>query len=304
MRRPLVVVSLLGLCACDAASSDPGLGAPLYVAGGQFRPGAFPAATGGPATESVQTLHATVIVDEDRETVSAVLDPAAHAAIVGLAGEPGAWIVPAGPPDFDTPGKATLHAIYGVTTTPGPLTMLVAAVDAQGRIGEPASADLVALDAPAPDGVLVVSLQWQGRADLDLHVVDPDGNEAWSGDPNTWKKPIGPTDPNAYLTGGILDHDGNAGCTLDGAPSEDVVWAERKSSSGTTVEPIVPSGTYTVRVDARSLCGDASAPWAVTVYRSGAPVEGLSVRGIATPDDVTYQPHGAGAGITALTFDQ
>jgi len=297
MRRALL---LLALAACDAASSDPGLGAPLYLAGGQFRPGAFPAATGGPATESVQTLHATVVVDENRETLSAVLDPAAHAAIVGLAGDQGAWILPAGPPDFDTPGKATLHAGYAVSTTPGPLTILVAAVAADGRIGEPASADVVALDAPAPDGVLVVSLQWQGRADLDLHVVDPDGNEAWSGDPNTWKKPIGPSDPNAYLTGGMLDHDGNAGCTRDGAPSEDVVWAQHMTPSGTTIDPIVPPGEYTVRVDARSLCGDPSAAWGVTVYSSGEVL--AAARGIATPDDVTYQPHGAGAGVTALHF--
>jgi hypothetical protein len=297
MRRALL---LLSLAACDAASSDPGLGAPLYVEGGQFRPGAFPAASGGPATESVQTLHATVVVDENREAVSAVFDGTTRAAIVGLAGEDGAWIVPAGPPDFDTPGKATLHASYGVSVTPGPITMLVAAVDAQGRIGEPASVALVALDEPPPDGVLVVSLQWQGRADLDLHVVDPNGDEAWSGDPNTWKKPIGPTDPNAYLTGGILDHDGNAGCTLDGQPSEDVVWAQRMSSSGTTVDPIVPSGEYTVRVDARSMCGDASAAWAVTVLSNGEVL--AKTRGIATPDDVTYQMHGAGAGITALHF--
>jgi hypothetical protein len=72
------------------------------------------------------------------------------------------------------------------------------------------------------------------------------------------------------------------------------------SSSGTTVDPIVPSGEYTVRVDARSMCGDASAAWAVTVLSNGEVL--AKTRGIATPDDVTYQMHGAGAGITALHF--
>jgi hypothetical protein len=72
------------------------------------------------------------------------------------------------------------------------------------------------------------------------------------------------------------------------------------SSSGTTVDPIVPSGEYTVRVDARSMCGDASAPWLVIVHHLDDPP--IYARGIATPDDVTYQPHGAGAGITALHF--
>ena len=304
MRRALLVVACGACAGCgDLASSDPGLGAPLYVtssAGAQFRPGVFPAASGGPATQSVQTLHATVVIDQDRETVSAVLDPSAHAAIVGLAGQRGTWIVPAGPPDFDAPGQATLHATYGLTVTPGPVTMLVAATDAEGRIGEPASADVVAIEAAPPDGVLVVALEWLGRADLDLHVVDPDGNEAWSQDPNTWKKPIGPTDPNAWMTGGILDHDGNAGCTRDGQPREDVVWSQHMTASGTTIDPIVPSGEYTVRVDARSLCGDASAPWGLTVYSQGEVIG--AARGIATPDDVAYQPHGAGAGVTALRF--
>ncbi|HSN27945.1 MAG TPA: hypothetical protein VLT45_16765 [Kofleriaceae bacterium] len=293
-------LALLVLAGCaDLASSDPGLGAPLHVDGAQFRPGAFPAATGGPSVASVQTLHATVIVGENRETVSATLDPHATAAILGLDGYRGTWILPAGPPDFDSPQLASLHAGFGVELTPGPIEMLVAAADAHGQIGEPARADLVALDAPMPTGQLVVSLQWQGAADLDLHVVDPDGHEAWSGDPNTWKKPIGPADPEAWMTGGILDHDGNMSCTRDGEPTEDVVWSEHMGTTG-PVEPIVPSGEYTVRVDARSMCGDASAAWGVTVTSAGEVI--AAARGIATSYDATYQPHGAGAGVTALHF--
>jgi hypothetical protein len=294
---------LLGLAACDAATSDPGLGAPLYVGSAQFRPGAFPAATGGPATVDLKPLFSTMIIGEYRQKLTGHLAPDATAAIIGLQGAPGAWIVPAGAPDVDAPTDATLSATLGINeATPGPVSLVVAAVDTQGKIGEPMTADVVALDAPAPDGVLVVSLQWVGRADLDLHVVDPLGGEAWSGNPDTYQKPPPgtPVDPTAYLTGGLLDHDGNAGCTLDGEPSEDVVWAQRKSTSGTTVDPIVPPGEYTVRVDARSLCGDASAAWAVTVYSQGAVLG--AARGIATPDDVTYEPHGAGAGITALHF--
>ena len=295
--RALVLIVLAG-CA-DLASSDPGIGAPLHIDHAQFRPGGFPAATGGPTVQSIQTLHATVIIGENRETVSATLDANATAAIVGLDGYRGTWIVPSGPPDFESPQFASLHAGFGLDVTPGPVTMVMAAVDAEGRIGEPAQASLVALDAPMPAGKLVVSLQWQGAADLDLHVVDPDGNEAWSGDPNTWKKPIGPADPQAWMTGGILDHDGNMSCTRDGSPSEDVVWSEHMGATG-PVEPIVPPGEYTVRVDARSMCGDASAAWGVTVTAAGEII--AKVRGIATPYDATYEPHGAGAGITALHF--
>ncbi|MBV8755715.1 MAG: hypothetical protein JO257_00480, partial [Deltaproteobacteria bacterium] len=280
-----------------------GRDAALYVAGGQFRPGDFPAATGGPAAVSLQSLYPAIVIGQDRQQLTAALEPTAQAAIVGIVGEPGTWIVVAGPPDLDTPGLATMHATVGVDRIdPGMVTFEVAGVDAHSRIGEPATLDVVAADSPPPDGDLVVTLNWLGAADLDLHVVDPLGGEAWSGSPNTWQKPPPglPPDPNAFLTGGILDQDGNAGCTRDGAPHEDVVWKTRTSSSGMMVMPIIPSGAYTVRVDARSMCGDASEAWAVTVYSHGEVL--AQARGIATPSDVTYEPHGAGAGITALHF--
>ena len=84
----------------------------------------------------------------------------------------------------------------------------------------------------------------------------------------------------------------------DGEPHEDVVWKMRTSSSGMMIAPVIPSGEYTVRVDARSMCGDASAAWFVTAIPHGDRL--AEARGIATPYDVTYEPHGAGAGMTAL----
>jgi hypothetical protein len=49
------------------------------------------------------------------------------------------------------------------------------------------------------------------------------------------------------------------------------------------------------------MCGDAAAPWFVEALDATGAVIGAA-RGISTPDDVTYGRHGAGAGITALTF--
>jgi hypothetical protein len=299
-----VLAVILSSACTETASSDRGRDAALYVAGGQFRPGAFPEASGGPATLSVQSLFSTMVIGEDRQVINAAFEPATRAAIIGLVGEPGAWIVPAGPPDVDTPGQATLHATVGIDRVmPGMVTFEVAAVDGDGRIGPASTLDVVATEAAPPDGALVVSLEWMGAADLDLHVVDPLGGEAWSGSPNTWQKPPPglPPDPTAFLTGGILDHDGNADCTRDGTPNENVVWTTRTATNGMMIAPVIPSGEYVVRVDARNLCGDASAAWMVTVMSHGEVIAGPA-RGIATPSDVTYEPHGAGAGITALRF--
>ncbi len=292
---------LLGLLGCDAATTDLGYGSPLVIEGAQFRPGPFPAASGGPETVQVAGAASTTI-GTFRTRLHAVLAPDAQGAIIGLAGRDGAWIITAGPPDFETPDRPTATATYGFdpSVAPGPYAIQLAATDADGKIGEAATLEVVAGAAPVPEGDLVVGLAWQSTADLDLHVVDPLGGEAWSDKPNTTPaaQPGMPVDPSAYLTGGILDRDGNADCHLDNPASEHVIWKPRTGANG-EVAPIIPSGTYTVRVDLRSLCQDAAAAWYVEVYAQGVLL--AAARGEATADDLRGD-HRAGAGVTALTF--
>src|SRR6185503_20685809 len=97
------------------------------------------------------------------------------------------------------------------------------------------------------------------------------------GSPNSWQPPPPgePVDPDAWMSGGVLDHDGNAGCHRDGAPSEHVVWKTRMGPMG-PVAPIVPPGAYSVRVDARSLCGAPDATWEVAVYRTNGELVGAA----------------------------
>jgi hypothetical protein len=302
--RALLAAAVV-LAACDGATPEPGYGAALQLAGAQFREGPFPAASGGPPTQQLVASHAAISIGTIRERLHAVLDPDARAAIAGIEGTDGTWIVVAGPPDIDTPGQPTATARFGLDrdVEPGPFTLLLAATDVDGRVGEPARIPLVADAVPPPDGDLVIGLVWDSTADLDLHVVDPTGGEAWSGKPNTMPAPTPGTavDPDAYLSYGILDRDGNAGCHRDNPPMEHVIWKSRTNSLGQPTTPSIPSGTYTVRVDTRSLCKDASAAWYIEVYAQGMLL--VAARGVATPDDVRGD-HSYGAGITALTFDR
>jgi hypothetical protein len=293
---------LLVLAACaDVASSDPGLGDLLYVDGAQFRPGAFPLPNGGPLVEQASATG-TIVLGTNDNVLHGVLDPDTRSVIVGIPGARGTWIVPAGPPDVAMPGQPSLRATFGLGEAlgPGQFEIDVAAVDALSRIGDAYPVPLIAANNPPPDGDLVIGVDWTGTADLDLHVIDPTGAEVWLDHPSSYQQPPPGTpgiDPCAWATGGILDHDANANCVRDGSPSEHVIWKSRMC--GTMMyAPAIAAGTYTVRVDARSLCSDASTPWAVSVYREGE-LQGAA-RGIATPYDVEYAPHGAGAGITAL----
>jgi hypothetical protein len=305
-------LALILLAACDLASSERGYDSALQVAGAQFRPGAFPAPTGGPDTISIQTSHATIVVGTFREKLKAILAPDASAAIVARDGDAGAWIVTAGPPDVDTMGNPTAAATFGLAADAplGAFTLVVAAVDGAGHIGAPGNVQLVADRATPPDGDLVVRLVWPSTADLDLHVIDPSGGEAWSGHPSTYTTAPGqPVDPLGYLSSGILDHDANASCARDGAPDEDVIWTTRAGPMG-PVAPVIASGTYTIRVDTVAMCGDAAAYWHVFVLRDVVGGDGellAEASGVSTaadvllPADVT-KAHRAGAGVTALSL--
>lgn len=297
MRGILVVAPAL-LVACTAASPDPGVEAMLRVQGAQFRPGPFPSDAGGPSAQSLVSRHSEIPIGEVDEPVRAVLDPAARGFVLGIAGYDGAWILPAGPPDVDAPDSATAKASIGLAQDfpPGAFTLQLAASNVDGVFGTATTTQILATTGPEVSGELVIGLTWSSHADLDLHVVDPNGGEAYSGDPNTVPAPAPgePVDPEAYKAGGILDHDGNADCHFDGAPSEHVVWQRPP-----------PDGHYLVRVDIVDACGDASTTWTVSAKRRLTPdadaVVISSANGISTPDQ-TQLPHGYGAGDLALQF--
>lgn len=290
-----VILVLLASCT-DGASPDLGLTARLQIEGAQFRPGAFPADDGGPLTSSFVTRQSMIVVDRTGETLRAILEPRARAAAIGVVGDDNAWIVLAGPPDLDTPGQPVARASFALAPTfpRGPFELRVAASDEAGRFGPITTRAILALDGDPPAGELVVGLVWEGRADLDIHVVDPLGGEAWSDDPNTYVPPPPgtPADPFAYQMGGILDRDGNKDCRRDGRPREHVIWA---------MPP--PAGPYIVRVDTRAMCGDAIASWYAFALRGGEVL--AEARGIATAEDAILPPNElgrGGAGVLALEF--
>jgi hypothetical protein len=82
-------------------------------------------------------------------------------------------------------------------------------------------------------GDIEVSLNWGTATDLDLHVVEPSGEEIYYGNTTS-------------ATGGMLDLDSNAGCNIDGVEAEHVTWPSATP----------PSGTYEVIVDPWSLCSE------------------------------------------------
>ncbi len=121
-------------------------------------------------------------------------------------------------------------------------------------------------------GDIQISVAWSDTSDVDLHVVDPNGEEI------SFSHKIS-------ASGGTLDLDGNAACGKNALPdgttgfvsNENVVWP-----TGSAI-----TGTYKVVLDYWSPCGTTSTDYVVTVQRRNAPPEiftGTFV-GSAAPDD-------------------
>lgn len=96
-------------------------------------------------------------------------------------------------------------------------------------------------------GDVQINITWNSAADVDLHVVDPLGEEAFYGH-------------KILVSGGTLDLDSNAGCGSDGPRAENVFW-----STGL----IAPRGEYVVRVNYWSACSAQRTEYVVTINAKG-----------------------------------
>jgi hypothetical protein len=292
-----VSVAILGGGTClvgctQGATDNPAQGAQMRVIGAQFVEGTTPPEANGPEVASVQLPTNTIWPGDWNKLVSGALGASAAAATLALRGDEGYWIVTAGVPDVSAPALPTFHATasFSTTLTPGEYTLEVRAVEDAKNFGPPIYQKLTALAAAparAVAGALVITLTWDTESDLDLHVVDPLGNEIFHGAPSS---------RNTFLPGsasdqsyGTLDEDSNADCILDGLRQEDVTWADQP-----------PSGHYLVRVDTASLCDQASAHWKVEALLNGTSLGRATGTSL---DSDTWGAHDRGAGLLALQFD-
>jgi len=253
----------------------------------------MPAENGGPAVIAVDLATNRARVGQVDKPLLGSLAANAAAAAIGLTGDRGYWIVPAGLPDVQAPEFPTFDVSlsFSPEMKAGPREVFVMAVDETNHFGPASRHPLDVQDFATPDGKVVVSLLWDREADLDLHVVDPNGIEIYKRNINSYEPPPPgqPADPTAWQQGALLDFDSNAACVIDGRRRENVIWKN---------EP--PAGHYVVRVDTFSLCSETFANWSVEVLKSGTSAA-LSSGQSGPADEMTA--HDRGAGVLALEFD-
>jgi hypothetical protein len=92
-------------------------------------------------------------------------------------------------------------------------------------------------------GDIQVSVSWDSVTDIDLHVVDPNGDEVYYGQ-------------DSVASGGRLDLDSNAACNADYKNNENITWPSGKGLAG----------SYTVRLDYWSACTKPKTNYVVTIH--------------------------------------
>ncbi len=95
-------------------------------------------------------------------------------------------------------------------------------------------------------GDVQVSIAWTGASDVDLHVIEPSGEEVFYGN-------------DVSETGGTLDLDSNPACSIDNKNNENIVWPVNQA----------PAGEYRVVVDYFADCGVERSDWVVTLQVKG-----------------------------------
>lgn len=197
--------------------------------------------------------------------------------LVGVEGYYGYYQLPMDGSGGDEMLKALLRNYTDDETPPGSLPVRVALRDAKGRISPQRNRSLSVQSVGGGD--VQVSISWDSKTDVDLHVIEPGGCELYYG-----KK--------SCPSGGHLDLDSNAACNIDNVNNENVFWPE-----GTA-----PLGTYTVRVDYYDDCGlwgaGMDANYTVTVHYCGRveTYDGFFAKGTDTGG-------GAGSGVTVAEFN-
>ena len=294
MLRALLVagaVLVAAMIACDSTKPDTGLDALLVVSGGQFFREAMPAATDGPSVITL-TIDAAEVAGASDRGAAGEGEPAATAFAVAITGDIGYWVVDAGIPSLAAPNQPTFGINYALSRSiaPGRHEFVVRAVDGLRRFGPPLAKAFNVLERGVAQGQLVVSLTWDNAANLDLHVVDPNGVEIFKRDLNSFSPGLpGSMPPGAPHDGGVLDFDSDGNCVYDGLSAENVIWADPP-----------PKGHYLARVDTFSLCGAPAAHWKLQAFLQGVRI-GAS-EGIGTEADTQFN-HDRGAGVLALELD-
>jgi hypothetical protein len=295
----LTLPPVMSITACGASSEfdSSGITEPIQVLNGQFFRGDFAAGTAGPAVLAVNVPNTMVRQGQagwglTGDTPADTWAIALRFADLGS----GYWVVPVGLPDIVNKGNVTWSARvdFSRDVPPGSHELHILAVEGDQTFGPlvPAGIRKVNVLSLLPNADVVLSLEWDTDADLDLHLVGPLEEGMSELYPKQLSTSPFDTASSKFPPGtGLLDRDSNARCVRDGFRREDVVWSSHEA--GATAQGPPRPGNYLIRVDMFDACSQAYANFKVTLFDQGTPSFSKVGRLLSTDADAG----GAGSGL-------
>jgi hypothetical protein len=238
------VAAVLGGCKGDTtapAGSVTAVISAVRLAGtntaGTLQTGALPTPAGGPILSANAQLAA---VNGGSSAIGLTGSEEFTTVVVGVQGQPDYFVVTLPASETTADIVVTLQQALPVAT----FQLTFAVGQSVASLGDFVSKPLSIIAVGTGD--VQVSISWDSPADVDLHVVDPSGEEIYYGNK---------TSPS----GGELDLDSNAACSSDTPRNENITWPQDGA----------PSGEYIVRVDYWSACDATETNYVVTVQVRG-----------------------------------
>lgn len=157
--------------------------------------------------------------------------------IVGVEGHKGYFSVPVGTQTGNVPmstsasNTTSMQLLIGREITEG-FTLSFAALNSLGQVGAYKQLEVNYLEAGT--GKLHISLSWDQENDVDLHLIEPNGERIYYGN-------------RSSLNGGELDLDSNPACQIDNINNENIFYEEDS-------DVIIEYGEYEVQVDLYAAC--------------------------------------------------
>jgi hypothetical protein len=158
--------------------------------------------------------------------------------VVGLDGDTGYHTVTGVDPDAD--GIYDISVQVAAEASQASLLLRVALTDGAGNVGPYREIEIALVQSGTGD--VKVTLSWDRLHDLDLHVIEPNGEE------------IQFTNPSS-ATGGELDLDSGINCMPSGTNSENIFWPPQGA----------PAGEYVVTVHNYQQCAPGALEYSVRV---------------------------------------
>jgi hypothetical protein len=240
----------------------------IEVSDGTFTPGPPPAPAADAALPAIVSVVGPPAVTNGGSAILHVqLSPPipSPSFVVGLNGDTGYHTVTGADPDGD--GVYDIATAVAAEATQTSLTFRVALSDAAGNVGAYREVEIPVIQSGTGD--VKVTLSWDRLHDLDLRVIEPNGEEIRFENP-------------ASLTGGELDLDSGANCGQSAANSENIFWPKAGG----------PAGEYVVFVRNYQQCSPGAIDYTVRVVYDNtvSTFRGSFADGTASETDTADNP--------------